>query len=723
MKKWKILALICVLLITTASPAFGGSPPVIIDPITVDPILTLPLMPLFINEKSVSTIPLYRLYNSSAEIHTYTSLAGEKNDLIADGWTNEGIVAYLSPVKLPGYIGLHRYKVFGSITILSTSPSSMLPWYTHTGIMGYILDDSFTGSVAVHESSRAIEEGEGPWDSDYYYGSHYVSLGPLITFPDIPTGYNLTGNFLDMWESASIVQSVSLGSIPSNLTGGTKRGIGWTTKARGGLVTLMYSSDNGETWYTIAEDLSNASGSGSYLWSVPNITNSKMKIRILWKAEASASATAWDTSPTFSITADPGGIIFIPIDPGISILTIKPAAPTNLSANAGIITKEINLYWTDNSATETGFSIERKTEGGIAFIEIATVDINETEYTDTAIASTVKYTYRVKALGAIMNSGYSNTAEATYTGLIVDPMLPDGFVFPEFPDPPTNVSAAFTDGSQTEVLISWTPPSGDYTGFKVERLSGMGWIELGNTTEDDYDFVDVDLDGLTGEISYRVKTYDGALTSSPSYPVVITLDEEPAEPEPEPEPEPGPDPDIFDGTQSGWAEAEILEAYNNGLTYPGVMYDYGRFITREEFCTIAVKLYEKLTGTTATPGVDPFEDTDNPDILKAYKLGIVNGISATQFAPSNNITRQEMCVMIYRALDAAGFDTSVDPLAAFPFTDYADIASWAINEVKFCYQNSIMNGTSPTTIDPLLNTPREQAIVLIGRTYNSFTSP
>lgn|GEM_PF-1556826 len=719
MKKWKILALICVLLMTTASPAFGGSPPIIIDPITVDPIITLPPMPLFVNERSVATIPLYRLHNNSEDIHTYTSLVGEKNDLTASGWTNDGIVAYLSPVKLPGYVALHRYKLFGSLTILSLLPDPPRPWWIHTGIMGYIRDDSFSGSVTVHESTRALEEGDPPWNGDYYYSSDYTTMGPYITWPAIPYGYNITGKYLDMWETASIIQSISLGSIPSNLTGGTTRGISWMTKARGGLVTLMYSSDNGETWYTMAEDLSNASGTGLYMWSVPNMTNSEMKIRALWRAETGVSATAWDTSSTFSITADPGIITLIPIDPGISILTLMPAAPTNLSANAGIVTKEINLYWTDNSATETGFSIERKTEGGIAFIEIATVGINETDYTDIAIATGVKYTYRVKALGAILNSDYSNTAQATYTGLIIDPVFPDGFIFPEFPDPPVNVAADFTDGSKTEVLISWDPPSGDYTGFKIEKNAESGWQELGNTTEDDYDFVDTDLEGLTGLVFYRVRTYDEALTSAPSDDVFVNLDDG----IPEPDPDPDPVPDIFDGTQSGWAEAEILEAYNNGLTYPGVMYDYGRSITREEFCTIAVKLYEGLTGVTAVPGIDPFEDTDNPDILKAYNLGIVNGISATQFAPSNNITRQEMCVMIYRALDAAGYDTSVDPLAAFPFTDYDDIASWALNEVKFCYQNGIMNGTSPTTIDPLLNTPREQAIVLIGRTFNAFYIP
>jgi hypothetical protein len=177
---------------------------------------------------------------------------------------------------------------------------------------------------------------------------------------------------------------------------------------------------------------------------------------------------------------------------------------------------------------------------------------------------------------------------------------------------------------------------------------------------------------------------------------------------------------VYDGTQSGWAEPELNLAYQAGLTYPAIMSNFQRQITREEFCTIAVLLYEKLTGEIAQPGINPFVDTSNPDIVKAYNLGIVRGVSEDRFAPLNNITRQEMCVMIYRALGAAGKSTELTPGAAFPFTDAGQIATWAINEVKFCYQKEIMRGTSPTTISPTVNTPREQAIVLIKRTFEAF---
>ncbi len=177
----------------------------------------------------------------------------------------------------------------------------------------------------------------------------------------------------------------------------------------------------------------------------------------------------------------------------------------------------------------------------------------------------------------------------------------------------------------------------------------------------------------------------------------------------------------FDGTQSPWAEPELKEAYDNSLTYADVMNNYTRYITREEFCTLVIKLYEKLTNKIPTYSNDPFNDTDNKEILKAYELGIVKGISQDTFAPKNNITRQEICVMIYRALSVSVSNLDGSP-GEFPFNDKDKIASWALDAMKFAYKNSIMKGVSQDTIDPLSNTTREQAIILLLRTYKKFNS-
>lgn len=185
------------------------------------------------------------------------------------------------------------------------------------------------------------------------------------------------------------------------------------------------------------------------------------------------------------------------------------------------------------------------------------------------------------------------------------------------------------------------------------------------------------------------------------------------------QPEPYPANPSLDGSESDWAQVELMLAIQNGLAYPGVTADFHLPITREEFSTVAVRLWEKLTGRTAEAGVNPFTDTTSPEVVKAYWLGIVRGTSATEFNPERHITRQELCVMVFRTLKAAGKDTQLTVGGLLPFADAVEVAPWALAEVHFCHQKGIIKGTSATAISPLLSTPREQAIILVLRAYEA----
>lgn len=185
-----------------------------------------------------------------------------------------------------------------------------------------------------------------------------------------------------------------------------------------------------------------------------------------------------------------------------------------------------------------------------------------------------------------------------------------------------------------------------------------------------------------------------------------------------------PAPAASTGTPSSWAVPEIDKAQELNLTTERILSNYQTNITREEFCELAVKLYEALSGKQAETGAsNPFTDTANPEILKAYNLKIVNGTSADKFSPSNPVTRQEICVMIVRTIQAAkpGLDTIADETISF--ADEAAISNWAKDAVKFLNKNEIIKGTGTTTISiaPRGNTTREQAVVLIKRTFESFS--
>lgn len=176
---------------------------------------------------------------------------------------------------------------------------------------------------------------------------------------------------------------------------------------------------------------------------------------------------------------------------------------------------------------------------------------------------------------------------------------------------------------------------------------------------------------------------------------------------------------------SGWAAPEVNKAKDENLVTDKVMIDFPADITREEFCELAVLLYEKMTGEKAAPvAANPFSDTSNPEILKAYNLKIVGGVGEGKFAPDSKVTRQEISVMLLRTLQAVMPNTVVAAEFKTKFHDEKDIAPWALNAVKFMNANGVLNGSTlgdgTSYILPKGNTTREQAILLVLRVFNSF---
>lgn len=175
----------------------------------------------------------------------------------------------------------------------------------------------------------------------------------------------------------------------------------------------------------------------------------------------------------------------------------------------------------------------------------------------------------------------------------------------------------------------------------------------------------------------------------------------------------------YDGTAGSWAIPEIKEAEKNQLTYEAILSDFKKPITREEFCVISLKLYEKLTGEIIKPVESPFTDTNNPEIIKANMLGIVLGTGGGKFSPEKSITRQELSVMIYRALDKALPEMSKTLKNKLKITDEKEIAAWAKEAAAYSFDREIVKGIGEGVFDPLSNTTREQSIAIINRTYES----
>lgn len=84
-------------------------------------------------------------------------------------------------------------------------------------------------------------------------------------------------------------------------------------------------------------------------------------------------------------------------------------APDNLSAIASD-EETIVLNWSDNSENESGFNIYRKPILDSAFVRVAEVSANISEYIDTSIETDVEYAYRISAWNEAGESEFSNSA-------------------------------------------------------------------------------------------------------------------------------------------------------------------------------------------------------------------------------------------------------------------------------------------------------------------------
>jgi|GEM_PF-6455016 len=263
----------------------------------------------------------------------------------------------------------------------------------------------------------------------------------------------------------------------------------------------------------------------------------------------------------------------------------------------------------------------------------------------------------------------------------------------------------------TEVKLVWLDNATTETGYYVERViaGDAVWSRVATLAVDAKAYTDTNLKPNTN-YKYRIVAFNANGNSAASNTLSVTTDYLASAVA-----EPG------YTSASTWAKPEIEKAVAANLTVDKLLNNFTKPITREEFCEIVVKLYEATSGQTAVPvAVNPFADTTNTAVLKAYGLGIVKGVSDTAFAPGSQITRQEIAVMFMRELKAAEPDEDFSISSTAVFADQAKIASWALDAVRYMNQEGILNGTGEGNISPTGNTTREQAIALVVRTFEKF---
>jgi titin len=157
-------------------------------------------------------------------------------------------------------------------------------------------------------------------------------------------------------------------------------------------------------------------------------------------------ATSPDGDSEFSVT--------------VSATTLAPSLPT-APADALATTmssSSLRVTWTDASADESWFEVERATAVDGPFVAVGSTPANRTTHDDTGLAPGTTYFYRIRSVNAAGASGYSSTASATTASATVQhlELLPSSDLMIEFSS--LNEAAADRNwsGSENGVGCVWT---------------------------------------------------------------------------------------------------------------------------------------------------------------------------------------------------------------------------------------------------------------------------
>lgn len=142
-----------------------------------------------------------------------------------------------------------------------------------------------------------------------------------------------------------------------------------------------------------------------------------------------------------------------------------------------------------------------------------------------------------------------------------------------------------------------------------------------------------------------------------------------------------------DAGQIPWAASSVEKLHQEGIMngINDTQFSPHTPMTRAQLATVLAKVINKPMVKQAFP----FEDVLSnqwyfPSVKKMYGMGLIKGISETEFDPNRQITREEAAVILART-----FDYSYKGLYSLPFGDKKNISAWAFNSVTALTQKGV----------------------------------
>ena len=138
-------------------------------------------------------------------------------------------------------------------------------------------------------------------------------------------------------------------------------------------------------------------------------------------------------------------------------------------------------------------------------------------------------------------------------------------------------------------------------------------------------------------------------------------------------------------------------------------------VTRGSFVTILGRLYGVDSESYAG---DPFIDVSpadwyGPYVAWAAEYGVTNGYEDGSFHPGENISREQMAVMLHRYISVSEINLQTESRESF--SDEDSISDWALKAVNSLRDMGLMNGRGENRFEPKGTATRAEICAVVYR--------
>lgn len=174
-----------------------------------------------------------------------------------------------------------------------------------------------------------------------------------------------------------------------------------------------------------------------------------------------------------------------------------------------------------------------------------------------------------------------------------------------------------------------------------------------------------------------------------------------------------------DVDEDDWYYDDVKNAVEKGLFKgtSGSTFSPDAPVTRAMFVTVLYRAAGEPEVNKSVPFADVAADSYYANaVIWAEQNEIVKGISKTEFAPDDNIIREQITAIMFRYAKYKGYDVSVgESTNILSYTDFEEISEYAIEAMQYAVGSGLMKGKTETTLNPKDNATRAEIAAILQR--------